>query len=250
MPVVRTEYQTGERLPALLQRDLGGTLTYPLELLGADVAPTSGTCILTDGTTTLHSGAVSVGPPPAFAVAASYLTGKTLGLIYEARWTLVFGTAPAVTRTYRQRVGIVRWAPACPVSHSSILDSRPVMARLLEGTGHDSMDVWIQAGWERCQRWLRRKGSEVHLMAVDSDLYELAEAFAVVAFLDDLSIQSDPGGSIATIKAEWRQTLKEAKDDTVVTYDPDDTTEVATEQRAARGAFYLASWSGNQRALT
>jgi len=246
MPVVRTEYQTGETVEALLQVDLGGSLSFPLELLGADITPTSGTCILTDGTTTLASGAITTGPPPTFAVAGSVCAESYIGKPLEARWSMAIGTT---TRTFRQRVQIVRWAPDCPVSTTSLLSGRPVMARFLAGTGQTSMDVWIQRAWRELQRWLKRGGNRAHLACDASDLYSLADAWTRAVFLEDLALNSDPGSSLHAALADVRSELSDLKRDTVLTYDADDSDGVVDDKRAAQGSFYLSSGGGYWGAL-
>ena len=251
MPVVRTEYQTGETLEALLQQDLGGTLTFPLELLGAGVIPTSGSVVLTDGTTTVASGAATAANPPTFAVNASQCQAVDRGLIYEARWTFVFGSGPtAVTRTYRQRVGIVRWAPDCPVSTTSLTKGRPVLTRFLQGTNQNSFDPWIQRAWEELQRWLKRKGNRAHLVADMSDLYSLADAWTRALFLEDLALNAEMGSPLHCALSDVRQELRDLQRDTVFEYDPDDSDSVVTDQRAAAGSFHLSSGGGLQGALT
>jgi len=247
MPVVRTEYQTGETLEALLQQDLGGTLSFPLELLGEAITPdTDGTCLLTDGTTTVASGVADKGPPPTFATTPTQLGAVALGLAYEARWTFDIDGEP---RTFRQRVGIVRWAPACPLSHTNLVKGRPVLLRLLQGTGHDTMDTWIETGWTALQHWLRRQGDRVHLVVDPSDLYELATAFAVVELLEDLVLNADPMGTIANALTDWRKKKKDLQDSEILTYDVNDSDDVVEDTRAARGPVYLSSYSGWQGAL-
>lgn len=250
MPVVRTEYQTGETSEALLQVDLGGTLSFPLELLGAAVAPASGSCLLTDGTTTLASGVISAGPPATFAVAPSICTESYLGVPLEARYTMVHGTGPsAVTRTYRQRVMIVRWAPDCPVSTTSLLRGRPVMARFLAGTGQTSLDEWIGRAWLEIQRWLKRKGNRANLVGDMSELYDLADAWVRSIFLADLALNADVASPIHSALSDVRQELKDLQRDTVFTYDADDSDGVVEDQRAAEGSFYLSSGGGWRGAL-
>ena len=246
MPVVRAEYQKPERLLTLVQRDIGGTVTMPLELLGAGITPTSGSVVFTDGSTAITIGAFAAGPPPSFPVAPAALVGKELSLNYEARWTLVH---TGLTRTYRQRIGIVRWVPDCPVSNTTFFKSRPVLLRALQGTGHATIDPWLEDGWDDCQNWMARQGSRPHLCCDLGELYDLAEAFIACRLLSDLVLNADPQGTIALAYADWKTKLSDLQGSTHLTFDPDDTDAVVTTQRAAEAPLYLASWSGDRSCL-
>jgi hypothetical protein len=166
--------------------------------------------------------------------------------VCDAYWAFVVS---GETRRYRQRVLLVRWVPACPVSHTSITKGRPVLERMLQGTGEDTFDAWIERGWEAMEREFKRQGNRVHLVVAPSDLYDLAESHAIVELLEDLSLNADPLGTVARALTDWRGKLKALYDRDVLTYDKDDGEDVVEDTRPTRGSLYLTSYSGWTGAL-
>lgn len=222
MPLLLTEYSSGHQGPELLQRDLGGTLTCPVYYQGALVTPTGGTCALKDSAGTSRvTPAVTV---PATIARAAFsttdLAALSYGMGYRVYWRLTFADG---TRDFQTEVGIVRWAPSCPISDANLLARRSNLARLLRGTGEESFQKWITEAWRQCQRWLSRQaGNRAHLAVNQDELVELLVAWTLCNLYQEMAENADPEGIYRTAYLDWRETLKNEKDDLVLTYDADD----------------------------
>ena len=242
MPVVRDENSSGARLPDLVQQDLGGAFTYPL-YSGADlVVPSSGTATLYDPSKReITTGAVAVvGDIPQLPVTSSELSGTTRSMDWEIRWSLLYG---AVTRTFRQRVGIVKFAPPCPVSHGDLIRRRPRLTIFLQGTGRDDFQDPINDAWEQVQRWLARKGNRHHLVMDISELYDLTYAWTMKEIYREAKDTSDQDGSLHSAYRDWVEELRGLKDETSLTYDTSDDGIADDLRRSAAGPVYLAPYA-------
>jgi hypothetical protein len=243
MPVLRTDYQTAEDLPALLQQDIGGTLLFGLEILGAAVIPTAGSVDLRDPSDTqVTTGAVTFSTTYAqSAISASALTGLERSMDYWATWTFTVG---GMTRTFRQRVGVCKFAPDCPVRHSRLIKGRPLLMRLLSGTGETTLDVWIQRGWDELQAWLYSRGNRANLAMDPSQLFPIAEAYILRGFWEDRIALADPDGMFRMQFDLWSRRQAALESSLSLTYDSTDSGRPDSERRSGGGAVYLSSYSG------
>ncbi len=222
MPLLLTEYSGGLRGPELLQRDLGGTLTCPVYYQGALVTPTGGTCTLKDSAGTAKvTPAVTV--PTTIARAAfstTDLAPLSYGMGYRAYWRLTFTDG---YRDFQTEVGIVRWAPSCPISDVNLLARRSNLGKLLQGTGETSFQKWITEAWQECQRWLlRQAGNRAHLALNQDELVDLLVAWTLRNLYQEMAENADPAGIYRVAYLDWRDSLKSAMDELVLTYDADD----------------------------
>jgi len=103
--------------PDFLPKSTALTLTFPVRLNGALVAPASGTIALVDasGTSILSATAVTITSSVAtYSLGSSVLTSTTIGPRNMQRWTLVFTSYGTIV--YDRPFYVVAAVPYCPVS--------------------------------------------------------------------------------------------------------------------------------------
>lgn len=241
MPVLRSQYSVGFTNADLLQRDLGGTLTCPIFLDGAEVKADSGTVTLrkSPGGATVSTGSASFsGDTAAFAVAAGTIASQQYAMGYQVEWVLVVDdvTLP----TYRNEVGIVRFAPPLPVSHQDLLGIRKQLAKFLKGTGETSFQSWIETAWIEFQDWLEQKSdSRAHLIVKIYQVRNLVARWTLRNFYREMAENADPDGSLRLAYLDFKTEVEDLKGSLSMDYDRNDAGTVDDEPREADGGVWL-----------
>jgi hypothetical protein len=240
MPVVRTDYAPGAEIPDCVQRDLNTTLAYPIYRDDAIVAPSAGTFTLRrpDGTILINARACSIVSDQAqVSLTASELANEPYQMGYIGEWTL---TVAGQTRTFRNEVGLVRFAPLLPISDRNLTGRHQKIDTWLAGTGKTTWQSWIDLTWNECQRWLIQKGNRAHLIVQSSDLVDLMRVWTMKNILLDV-ISSQNGERFRDLFEDYKNQLDHMQSNLTFAYAPTDDTNPEPVRRASQPVTFLGT---------
>lgn len=241
MPVTRTTYSTSFELPDLIQRDLGATLTCPVEVNDAKVTPSAGTFTLrrSDGTKIIDAAAVTIPSDTAqYAVAAGVIASEPYGMGYQAEWSL---TLSGVAQTFRNEVGICRVVPSCPVTQTMLEDRHTGVTRDLSGTGETTLQKWIASAWKQFNRWLLQQGNRPQALLYPHEMVDIVTVWALRAFYFDIAQHADREGHRAKYAEDYRLELDALKGSTHFAYSKADDVVADSRRRSAQPVTTLGS---------
>lgn len=243
MPVDRTQYSTAFEVPDLLQRDIAGRLTCPVYLDGAIVAPSAATLTLRkpDGSELIAASAGTIVSSTAgYTIAAATIEDEPFQMGYRAEWAL---TISGVVHSFRNEVGIVRFAPWCPISDRDLLKRHTGLARSLR-TGETTFQDYIDEAWNQLQRWLIQKGNRPHLILQSTDLKDLATVWALVVVFKDWATNATTEDRNFRLRNEYIEELEKLKNTLNLTYSANDDTTPDTRKRSTSPVTFLGTHGG------
>lgn len=221
MPVDRPEYSVAFQTADLLQKDIGGRLLCPIYRDDALVVPSAATLTLKkpDGIVLLTGSGTIVSSIAGYTVTAGNLSAEDYQMGYRAEWTLTISGADF---SFRNEVGVVRFAPAIPLSDRDLRARHTDLDRYLGNTGETSWQKWIDESWYQLQRWLIQKGNRPQLIVQSTDLKDLATAWAMVVIFGDLATNVSENDRVYRLRNEYREELERLKKEVNLQYSTTD----------------------------
>jgi len=242
MPIDRTEYSTAFQVPELLQRDTAGRVTCPIYRNGALVAPSSAAyaIIKPDGSELVSGAGTIVSDVAGVTIAPATIAGEPYQMGYRIIWDL---TIASEDHKFRNELGIVRYAPYCPVSDADLLARHSGLDRNLRA-GVTSWQPHIDEAWYQLQRWLLQKGNRPHLIVQSSDIKDLATVWALVVIFKDLATLATTEDRNYRLRNEYMEELDKLKKEIQFSYSSTDNEIPERRQRPASPITFLGGHGG------
>lgn len=242
MPVTRTDYAPGAEIPDCLQKDLNSIISFPVyrddAVVGVTAAGSSFSLRRPDGSLLITGRAVSVvGGVPQVTITSADVTNEPYQMGYRGEWTLVIS---GTTYTYRNEIGIVRYAPTLPISDRNLTGRHSKIDTWLAGTGQSTWQAWIDLTWSECQRWLIQKGNRAHLIVQSSDLVDLMRVWTMRNILMDI-LSSQNGERFRDLFEEYKRQLSELQSTLSFAYAHDDDVIPDEQRRTATPVVFLGT---------
>lgn len=231
-------YQTGWTGVDLIQRGQERTLTAPIYLAGALVAPVSGTVTLTDdsGRAVVASAAVVVAASVAtYLLLSSATTGRSVAERWREEWVLVM--PDGVTHTFSREAMCVYRRIVCPVSQADLTREHPELLRRKD-TSVTSLDGWIQTAWAEVVSEIVGTGKMLWLNLDSTALWMTVRFRALASVYRSLS-EGDASGRDFQLAQEYAMRAATAwATVTLVQADPE-TGQPTGKRRAARPSQWI-----------